>query len=249
MLSTNKIEEIKEQAYLGFPSQLDGVCSIKPFTMEEIVKMGTSKYNGYLGLLLLTETDIAEIIKEKVGQDIPVDEIQPLKYLIQSTTQNDGFLLELQFIFSTFVQEQVLILPKINSILVGEPQDKRLINEENFRDFQDILRIQNRKEYVAPPPPDETPGERKMRLLREQVAAVKKKQAQKKNDGQSLVELLEIAETYGIDARNHTLYAFYSLLRRHQLKEKWQQDIQMICAGADGKKIKSKYWGESLDNE
>jgi len=28
---------------------------------------------------------------------------------------------------------------------------------------------------VAPPPADETPGERKMRLLREKVAAVKKK--------------------------------------------------------------------------
>jgi hypothetical protein len=33
------------------------------------------------------------------------------------------------------------------------------------------------------------------------------------------------------------------------MKEKWEQDIQMICAGADSKKIKTKYWGESLDDK
>ena len=86
-----------------------------------------------------------------------------------------------------------------------------------------------------------------MRLLREKVAAVKKKQAQKKGEGQTLVELMEIASTFGID-RNESLYAFYSLVRRHQMREKWQQDLQMICAGADSKKLKTKYWGENPDD-
>jgi hypothetical protein len=54
-----------------------------------------------------------------------------------------------------------------------------------------------------------------MRLLREKVAAVKKKQAQKNGDGLTLIEMFEIGETYGIDVKNHTLYAFYKLLRRH----------------------------------
>jgi hypothetical protein len=61
--------------------------------------------------------------------------------------------------------------------------------------------------------------------------------------------MLQMAEVYGIDIENHTLYAFYDLLRRHQMKEKWDQDIRMICAGADSKKIKTKYWGESFDEE
>lgn len=249
MLSIKEVDEIKAQAYLGIPSILNGVCLIKPFTIKEIMQMGLSKYNGYLGILLMTETEIQSGIKEKTGQEVPIEEIQPLKYLLQSAAHDDMFLLELQTIFSTFVQEEVLLLPKINSVLIGSPEDRRLITEKNFRDFQDILRIQNRKDYVAAPPEDETPGERKMRLLREKVAEVKKKQAQKNNDGQSLAEMLEIAGTYGIDTENTTLYAFYGLLRRHQLKEKWQQDIQMICAGADSKKIKTKYWGESLDDE
>lgn len=249
MLSTNKVEEIKEQAFLGIPSTLDNICSIKPFTIKEIVSMGTSKYNGYLGILLMTETEIQEGIKEKTGQEVPIEEIQPLQYLLQSADHNDTFLLELQTIFSTFVQEDVLLLPKINSIVIGNPQEKRLITQQNFRDFQDILRIQNRKDFVAPPPDNETAGERKMRLLREKVAAVKKKQAQKNSDGQSLAEMFEIATTYGINIENYTLYAFYGLVRRHQLREKWQQDLQMICAGANSKNMKTKYWGESLNEE
>ena len=160
------------------------------------------------------------------------------------------FLLELKNTFSTFIKEEVLLLPKINSVLVGGPaasKEKRLITNDNFSDFQDILRLQNRREVPEPPPEDETPGQRKMRLLREKVAAVKKKQAQKKGEGQTLVELMEIASTFGID-RNESLYAFYSLVRRHQMREKWQQDLQMICAGADSKKLKTKYWGENPDD-
>lgn len=249
MLSANKVDEIKAQAFIGAPSTLDGVCKIYPFTMKDILTMGVIKYNTKLGILLLTEVEISNIVKEKTGEDISPDKIHPLSYLLASAEADDMFLLELKNIFSTFVQEDVLLLPKISSVLVGPPEEKRLINESNYRDFQDILRIQNRRDFVEPPPENESPGQRKMRLLREKVAAVKKKQAQKKGDGQTLAELMEIAETYGIDVQNHTLYAFYGLLRRHQLREKWEQDLQVICAGADSKKIKTKYWGESLDNE
>lgn len=249
MLSAEQIEEIKEQAYLGKPSTLPNTCKVYPLTIGEIISIGSHQYNGWLGLILLTEVEISNLIKEKSGEDIPPDQIHPLSYLLQSAQYDDTFLLELQKVFSTFVKEEVLLLPKINSILIGEMSEKRLITEANYRDFQDILRIQNARDIVEPPPADESPGQRKMRLLREKVAAVKKKQAQKNGESQTFLEMLEIAEVYGIDIQNHTLYAFYNLLRRHQLREKWQQDIQMLCAGADGKKIKTKYWGESLKDE
>ena len=249
MLSANKIEEIKEQAFLGLPSSLDNICKVYPLKIPEIVEMGTITYNGKLGLLLLTEVDIVNIIKEKTGEEIPIEDIHPLEYLIQSAALDDMFLLELKSIFSTFLKEDIKVLPKINAILVGNPLEKRLITNENFQDLQDILRIQNKKEAKEPPPKNESAGERKMRLLREKVAAVKKKQAQKNGQEQSLVELLEIAQTFGIDIQNCTLYSFYSLIRRAQLKEKWDQDIQMLCAGADSNKLKTKYWGESLKND
>jgi hypothetical protein len=81
--------------------------------------MGTSNYNAKLGLLLLNETDIAKIIKEKTGQEPKIEEIYPLSYLLQSAAHADMFLLELQSAFSTFIKEDVLLLPKINSVLVA----------------------------------------------------------------------------------------------------------------------------------
>jgi hypothetical protein len=59
--------------------------------------------------------------------------------------------------------------------------------------------------------------------------------------------LLEIAGTFGIDTEK-SLYAFRKLLRRHQMREKWDNDLEMLCAGADGQKLKTKYWGESPDD-
>ena len=139
----------------------------------------------------------------------------------------------------------ILLLPKINAVLVGPMTEKRLITKDNYEDFQTILRLQNRKEVPEPPPENESPQAKKMRLLREKRDAVKRKQQQKNGAAQDLADLLEIAEVFGIDYKNKSIYAFYGLIQRHQLREKWTQDIQMLCAGADSKKIKAKYWGEN----
>ena len=249
MLSPNIIEVIKEQAYAGAPSSFSNICKVYPLTIFEIIGMGTNIYNSRLGLLLLTEVDIAKIIKDKTGQEPEREKIKPLSYLLQNAAHDDMFLLELQSCFSTFIKEEILLLPKINSVLVGNAQDKRLITDKNFGEFQDILRIQNKKKIKEAPPENESAIARKFRLKREARDAAKRKQQEKNGDGQSLVELLEIAETFGIDYKNKTVYAFYGLIQRHQAREKWNQDIQMLCAGADSKKLKTKYWGESLEEK
>lgn len=250
MLSHNQIEEIKAQAFLCKPSRLEGICDVYPMTVGKIVEMGYLEYSRRLGTLLLTEIDIQKIIKEKTKEDVPIEEIHPLEYLLSCSEQSDIFSLDLQLMFTTFLQEEILLLPHINAVQVGSIEVKRLITEENFRDFQDILRIQNRKEVKEGPPPNETYGERKMRLLREQVAEVKRKQAQKNGDTElSLDEEMEIASVFNIDVENSSLYAFYGKIRRHQAHEKYLSDIQMLCAGADAKEIKIKYWGDNLDRD
>lgn len=249
MLSPDKIDEIKSQCFIGAPSKIENVGYVYPKTIKEILTMGIIEYNRKLNLLLLTEIDIQKILKEKAEQEIPLEDIHVLEYLIQSANYNESFLLDLQDSFTTFLQEEILLLPELNAIVIGDPKERRLITEKNFGDFQDILRIQNKKTVKEAPPENETYGQRKMRLLREKVAEAKKKQANKNGETTAFADMLEIATVFGIDINNCTLYAFYSLLRRYQAKEKWQQDFQMICAGADSKNMKTKYWGESLDDE
>lgn len=250
MLSANQVDEIKSQAFMNEPSNLPFVCKIYPVTVTEIVRMGESKYRNILGTLLLDEVGIAELLKKKIKQNVPLEEIQPLKYLLQSADQDETFSLELKSMFSTFIKEEILFLPKINSILIGPPSERRLINEKNFKDFQDIIAIQNYRDIKAAPPENESDWDRRIRLYNQQVAEIKKKKAQKSGeDGRPLYELLEIAKIFGIDIDSCTFYAFNALIRRNQAKEKWEQDIQMLCAGADSKKLKTKYWGESLTDD
>lgn len=245
MLSTDEIKVVKEQAYAGVPSRLPNVCDVYPGMMKDILQMGSNTYWKHLGLLLLTDSEIDKIITEKVGNDSSLKGITPLAYLLQSANVNDTFFLELEEAFSTFIKEEILLLPTINAVLVGPKAEKRLITEKNFYDFQTILRLQNRKEVPTPPPENESAIARKMRLTAEMRDAVKRKQQQKNGEEQELADLLEIAEVFGIDYMNKSIYAFYGLVQRHQLREKWTQDIQMLCAGADSKKIKATYWGSS----
>ena len=250
MISVDKVKEIKAQAQLCKPSTLNGVCKIYPKTVSEIVEMGEEKYKAILGTLLLNEIEIAKLIEKKTGTAPPLEEINVLSYLLKSADKDELFSLELQSMFSTFIKEEILFLPTIDSILIGPPSERRLINSSNFQDFQTILCIQNHRKIEEPPPEDETPWERRIRLYNKQVAEIKKKKAKEKGeDGRPLHELLEIAQIFGIDIDKCTLYAFYQLIRRHEAKEKWDNDIQMLCAGADSKKLKTQYWGSSLVDE
>ncbi len=217
--------------------------------MKDMLEMGSDTYSAKLGLLLLTETDVQKIVKDKGGDLKEIENIHPLSYLLKSAEKNDSFLLELQSAFTTFIKkEEILLLPRINAVLIGPMNEKRLITPQNFFDFQTILRLQNRKEVPTPPPENESAIAKKMRLAREMRDAVKRKQQQKDGATMELADLLEIAEVFGIDYKEKSIYAFYGLIQRHQRREKWTQDLQMLCAGADSKKIKIEYWGGNPQN-
>lgn len=236
---------VKEQAYGGYPSWFSNICQVRPITMGEFLKMGSTTYYTRLGLLLLTTPEIEDIIAEKGLNPEDYGDLRPLTYLLRNAEASDSFLLELESAFSTFIDEEILLLPKLNAVLVGSPEDKRLITNDNFEDFQTILRLQNRKVVPEPPPENESAIAKKMRLAREKREAVKRKQQQQNGEEQSLEDLLEIAEVFGIDYQDKSLYCFYGLLSRYQRKEKWDQDLHSLWAGGDPNNIKPEYWGLS----
>jgi hypothetical protein len=50
--------------------------------MRDYLK-NTAQFSGRLAYLLMTETEISNIIKEKSGKDVPPEEIHPLEFLLQ----------------------------------------------------------------------------------------------------------------------------------------------------------------------
>ena len=140
-----------------------------------MLELGSDEYSKRLNLLLLTESDVEKIITDKGMDPSKFGDLHPLIYLLRNAEISDMFLLELEAAFSTFIKEDILLLPKINAVLVGPMTEKRLITKDNYEDFQTILRLQNRKEVPEPPPENESPQAKKMRLLREKRDAVKRK--------------------------------------------------------------------------
>ena len=249
MLSAKQMTVIKEQAYGGYASWLPGICEISPITVGDMLEMGSDVYSVRLNMLLLTEANVKELLEKKGVQVDDNTNLSPLSYLLKSAQLSDAFFLELTAAFSTFIKkEAVLLLPKFNAVLIGPPEERRLITEGNFADFQTILSLQNRKEVPKPPPENESAYARSLRLKAEMRDAVKRKQQQKNGEVQELADLLEIAEVFGINYKDKSIYAFYGLVQRHQMREKWAQDIQMLCAGADSKQIKAKYWGSNPED-
>lgn len=222
---------------MNLPVPIKNVGLLYPYSVKDVCEFGISRYYQSLGILLLTQEEIKKFFKEE-------EEITPLNFLIKNAESDNSFLLELQHNLFTLFREEVLILPKINSILIGSPEKKHLLNNTNFSTFQDILRVQNLITVKAEPPKDESPWEKKMRERREKVEEIKRKKA-KNLIHSNFTESLSNAIVYGLDIDNCSFFRFQKTYPKMQSKEKWDTDIQMICAGADSSKIETKYWGES----
>ena len=239
--------DIRSQAYLSVPVIFqDYICLIYPLSILEVIKLGQEKFQYYLNLLTLSEYEVQNIMKEK-GQELDI-EMTPLKYLLRSAAFNEMFLLDVKQAFFTFIREKVTFLFEENKILIGsDASEKRFISEENFNEFQNILRIQNHLQIKEKPPEDETEMAKKFRLKREMVEAVKKKINSNTEESPDLDDLISSLCAYGIgitpfNVGNLSIYAFYDLFERRSYKDSYELDIKSLLAGADSKKIKPKYW-------
>lgn len=245
--------------FFGAAINFNGIW-VYPLQMKEIIGMGQIVYEEYLSYLA---NDIREIQKELKKKGVSEDEMpgSAFEYLMLQAQASlsfgmgdETFLMKLQKAFSTFIREEVHFSFKTQEIIIGNDfkKNRRVLNKDNFDDFQNILRAQNKLPVPEPIPENESAMARKFRLRREQVAEVKRKQALKNGEAISLLDSIStlICFNIGINFQNVgdlTMYQFKELLSRAQTKYKYDLDIRMIAAGADPKKIKPKHWFGKID--
>lgn len=239
---------------LGAAIPLGDACLVYPLTVKEVIGMGLERYREELNLLVLTSYDLYDYYKKK-GIKVEPD-INVFKNIMDSCTNDEKFLLDFETAFSTFIREQVRVLPELGVILVGEDSDRRFITEDLFYTFQDIIRAQNHIKEVERPPENESAIARKFRLKREEVERAKKRKSEKEGteDGATFHDLISSLCVYniGINLQNvgdMTIYAFYEFLERAQEKDKYEFDMRQILAGANPKKVKPQFWIRNLKNK
>lgn len=234
----------------GYPVEFKHLCMVYPPKVCD-----TFKKNFFLYSQILTLSQ-EEIEDEYVEKDLDISNLlTPFEYLL-NTAYNDTTLR--QFIkdaFYLFTHENVTFLYEQKQIVIGDIKDVksidelRILKEEDYFDFQNLVREAIGKKRIEPPNPNEDPRVKAIKAK----ARYRDKIKAKKGQGISLQTTLSSICCMGIGITPLNIgelsYAIIPVLvETYQAKEKYNLDTDCLLAGADAKKIKPKYWIRNSEN-
>ena len=248
----------KELFFIGAPVQFKPGVNIYPPKVKEVVS--NPGYNSFSRVLTYSHEEIEDIfVKEKKEVDsFPT----PLEFLLNNCYHNKDYELVCKEAFQFFLKTEVEFLYDKKIILIGRIEEvlKELtsidqiimIHEEEFFEFQNLIRMATNQKIVEPPNPNEHPKIKAMKAKARYRDKVKAQQAAK--NGMDLFTIMTSICCMGIGISSLNIgemsyVAMQAILSQYQEKEKYSIDIDSLLAGADSKKIKPKYWIRNLDED
>ena len=248
---------------LGEPLTFKNKIKVYPPTVKEVVT--NSNFGIFYKILTITQDDIRDELKDKLGEGEKMP--TPFEYLMLNGQYVNGFSAILRGAFEFFCKTDIGFLFEDKKIIIGNVEELvqtitdvneiKYLMEEEFFDFQNIIRQACGDKPIKPPEP-ENPNENPMiaeikRRARERDRIKAKQQANKK-DGISLPTCLVAICCMGIGITPLNIgemsYASVGeIMKVMQEKEKYDIDIRSLLAGADSKKVKPKYWIRNTDKE
>lgn len=240
---------IREEFLLKLPISFNNICSVYPPSVNEVV--GLKDFDLYRASLTISQEEIEDAYMK--GDALATFRVPtPFEYLLITYYQEGDVRDRLVKSFEFFLKEPVAILPELEVILIGVKEEDidpdrdliepRIIDANNYFDFQNMIRKSMGMEEVEPPNPNEDPRVKRIKAkgrMRERIKARKQKQ--------SLGSLLTAICCMGIGLNPLNIgemsYASVGyLIETYQNKEAYDIDIRCLLAGADAKKVKPKYW-------
>ena len=246
----------KELFFIGAPVQFKTGVKIYPPTLNDVIT--TLNYSSYTRVLTYSQEEIEDIfVKDKKElTNLPT----PLEFLLNNCYHNEEYEYICKEAFKFFLKTEVEFLYEKKMILIGRIEEviKNLqsitdiitISEDEFFDFQNLIRMACDQKPVEPPNPNEHPKIKAMKAKARYRDKVKAKQNAK--NGITLFTTMASICCMGIgltplNIGEISYVAMQALLGQYQNKEKYQIDIDSLLAGADSKKIKPKYWISNLE--
>ena len=245
---------INPSTFLGEPSWFKNICQIYPPKVKDVVT--NQDFSNFQTILLISAEEIEDLFVEN-KQEMDTYPT-PLEFLLANCYNNKNYEELTKKAFMFFIREKITILYDLKAIWIGDTaelsnidnlQQLRLLNEENFLDFQNSIRKALGEKPKEPPNPDEDPRIKRIKAKARYRDRVKAKQGKGIGFSTSLTSICCMG--IGITPLNvgELSYAAVSeLIRRYQEKEKYETDISSLLAGADSKKVKPKYWIRNLED-
>lgn len=242
---------IKELFFLKEPLLFKKGIFIYPPTVKEVV--AEPNFNLYVQVLTYSQEDVEDdFLEEKQKMDIYPT---PFEYLLNNSYHNKTYQQIVEEAFYFFLKQKITILYEAKTIIIGDLeeilknaqtiQDLVSLGEEDFFQFQNVIRQSIGYKTVEAPNPNEHPKIKEMKRKARYRDKIKAKQ--KSKDGISLYTMLVsiCCMGLGITPLNIGEISFVAageIMNKYQDKEKYKLDIETILAGGDSKKINPKYW-------
>ena len=251
---------IDARVLIGAPLNFKNKFYIYPPTVAEVVN--DLCFNQYHKALTITAEDIKdELAKNEQCKDIPT----PFEFLLINSYHDVRFASIVRQAFQFFLHQNVTFFYEQKKIIIGDLeeevqrissiQDLVILEEQDFFDFQNMIREALGEKTVAPPEPEnpnEDPRIARIKAKARERDRIKAKQNSKNGISLSTSLMAICCSGIGITPLNigEMSYASISqIMSMLQDKEKYDIDIRSILAGADSKKVKPKYWIRNSDKE
>ena len=251
---------IDEKILLGFPIDFKDICQVYPPTVNDVV--GNKNFGIYQSLFTMTQEELDKaFLQDERANYVPT----PFQYLLINYYQDEKVRQKIHEAFTFFIHEPVTIVPEIEMLLIGKSEDEldpdvdleepRLLTEENYFEFQNMIRQVMGVEMEKPPGPEEEnldPRIKRYKMkIKKSEEILKKKRAK---NAPTLGTLLTAICCMGIGLNPLNIgeisYAcVHWLITMEQQKEEYDIDIRALLAGADSKKVKPKYWIKNIDEK
>ena len=247
---------INPNFFTGRGVDFQGLCKVYPPKIGEI--MDDKDYPVYRKLLMSSQEDIED---EWVEAKLNMEELPtPLEYVFQLSAVDLKIRKIAENGFKFFIHEPVFFLPDQKKVIIGDLRETikniksldelRTIDENNYFEFQNLLRESIGEKPVEPYNPNENP---KVKYFKAKARLRDRVKMKNSKDGLNLGSTLAAicCMNFGINPLNIgelSQAAISVLIRYYQEKNKYEQDISALLAGADKKKVKPQNWIRNIED-
>ena len=239
----------------GLPVIYEDVCIVKSPFLKDIASEGLDKFYQYLSFMTIRKPSMEN---EELQQLIsPLSDFEYLILLAQMENENYNLI---SAAFQFFTGDKPTFLASPASIVLGDPAEKRILTQDNFQGFQELVALacamRNPKDDIITFSKSDSAQVRalKEKMLKGRKDREEAKKRAKKKDGDSDLELSDLIASLAIGNNTYnmlniwdlTYYAFQDQLKRMSWREEFDINTRASLAGAKLDKNKLSHWIKSM---
>ena len=243
----------------GSPVFIEDICAVFPATLGQIVDEGYDQFQQYLGALTASKPT-TKLDNDKELREL-MEKLTDFQYILLMANLDPQVHKILKKGFKFFTHEDAIFSLEPAQIIIGPIEEKHLMVESNFYDFQQLLRrmyfleVEGEEIIIYE---DDSPQVKqlkmKMRANREKVRKAKAKKAQQEKNDMQLSDLIAslTLNDCGLNIHNIwdiTYYAFHDQLKRMGWRDQFNINQKAALAGAKLNKSQLKHWMRSITSQ